>query len=114
LKGNNNTGVFLDPPHGGALACIGCEQLNVTGSSFDSNAATIGGAIFAVNLVKQASFQSTWMSGNQGGSEGGSVALANTMADFSNCTFSKSEVSPRTARVGRQLGRVSTLLLAAL
>lgn len=92
FKGNNNTGLFLDPPHGGALACIGCEQLSVKGSSFDGNAATIGGAIFAVNLVKGAQFQATWMTGNQAGSEGGSVALANTVGEFSNCTFSKSEV----------------------
>lgn len=92
LKGNNNTGVFLDPAHGGALACIGCEQLIIEGSSFDSNGATIGGAIFAVNVVKRLQMKSTWMIANQGGSEGGSVALANTVAEFSNCTFSKSEV----------------------
>jgi hypothetical protein len=92
LKGNNNTGAFLDPAHGGALACIGCEQLSIEGSSLDSNVATIGGAIFAVNLIKGLQMKSTWMIANQGGSEGGSVALANTVGEFSNCTFSKSEV----------------------
>lgn len=86
-------GKFLDPPHGGALACIGCEQLRVQDSSFDSNAATIGGAIFAVNLVKGVQMKGSWMTANQGGSEGGSVALANTVGEVTNCTFSKSEVS---------------------
>lgn len=92
LKGNNNTGEFVDPPHGGALACLGCEQLRVEGSSFDSNEATIGGAIFAVNLLKGVQLKGTWMIANKGGSEGGSVAVANSVAEVSNCTFRNSEV----------------------
>jgi hypothetical protein len=97
LKGNNNTGLFLNPAHGGALACLSCEQLSIDGSSFDSNVATIGGAIFAVNLIKGLQMKSTWMIANQGGSEGGSVALANAVGEFSNCTFSKSEVRVKCA-----------------
>lgn len=100
FKNNNNTGAYVDPPHGGAIACLGCQQLSIEGSSFDSNAATIGGAIFAVNLAKGIQVKGSWMLANQGGSEGGSVAIANSVAEFSNCTFRKSEV--RGANVGMQ------------
>jgi hypothetical protein len=85
--------VYLDPNHGGALSCIGCEQLIIEGSSVDSNAAKIGGGIFAVNLAKGIQIKQSWMIANKGGSEGGSIAMANTAAGFSNCTFRASEVS---------------------
>lgn len=93
FKGNNNTGVFLKPPHGGALACMGCEQLTVEGSSFEGNGATIGGAVFAVNVAKGIQMKAAWMIENKSGSEGGSMAVANSVAEFNNCTFRKSEVS---------------------
>lgn len=87
------TGVYLDLNHGGALSCIGCEQLIIEGSSIDSNAAKIGGGIFAVNLAKGIQIKQSWMIANKGGSEGGSIAMANTAAEFTNCTFRASEVS---------------------